>query len=126
MFSGLPSCGRPSRLMMYDLHTLQNRHYVHGNCIASLQSTIPVLIQSLKGSTVNCVAFPDDGAKKRFAFLFEVRVTYISFRYAVKLTSFSGGWFRDNNLWENEARRRKRCCYTGINSLLITKSIMPS
>lgn len=72
MFSGLPTCGRPSRLMMYDLHTLQNRHYVHGNCIASLQSTIPVLIDTLEGMDIQCVAFPDDGAKKRFSFMFEV------------------------------------------------------
>ena len=28
MFSSLPSCGRPTRLMVYDLHTLQNRFYL--------------------------------------------------------------------------------------------------
>jgi hypothetical protein len=87
IFSGLPSCGRPTRLVLYDLHTLQNRHYVHGSCIASLQSTIPVLLERILGRgrgrgrpgaqdgdfEINCVAFPDDGAKKRFSFMFEVR-----------------------------------------------------
>ncbi|EKU20085.1 hypothetical protein NGA_2040700, partial [Nannochloropsis gaditana CCMP526] len=34
MFSNLPSCGRPTRLLIYDLHTLQNRFYLHGNSIA--------------------------------------------------------------------------------------------
>lgn len=27
-FSSLPNCGRPTRLMVYDLHTLQNRFYL--------------------------------------------------------------------------------------------------
>jgi hypothetical protein len=26
MFSNLPSCGKPTRLIIYDLHTLQNRY----------------------------------------------------------------------------------------------------
>jgi phosphoribosylpyrophosphate synthetase len=32
MFSSLPSCGRPTRLMVYDLHTLQNRFYLVRDC----------------------------------------------------------------------------------------------
>ena len=39
MFSSLPSCGRPTRLMVYDLHTLQNRFYlVRSACATSLLS----------------------------------------------------------------------------------------
>mmetsp|Transcript_4152 Transcript_4152/g.6335 ORF Transcript_4152/g.6335 Transcript_4152/m.6335 type:complete len:366 (-) Transcript_4152:8-1105(-) len=71
LFSNLPSCGRPTRVMFYDLHTLQNRFYLHGNSIASLQSAIPVLIDTLKKTTIDCVAFPDDGAAKRFSHMFE-------------------------------------------------------
>jgi ribose-phosphate pyrophosphokinase len=71
LFSNLPSCGKPTRVMVYDLHTLQNRFYLHGNSIASLQTTIPVLIEALKKTNVDCVAFPDDGAAKRFAHMFE-------------------------------------------------------
>ncbi|CAM9295406.1 unnamed protein product [Phaeothamnion confervicola] len=71
MFSNLPSCGRPTRLLVYDLHTLQNRFYLHGNAIASLQTTIPVLTRALKESNVDCIAFPDDGAAKRFAHMFQ-------------------------------------------------------
>lgn len=40
MFSSLPNCGKPTRLMVYDLHTLQNRFYLHGNSVASLQTAI--------------------------------------------------------------------------------------
>lgn len=71
MFSSLPSCGRPTRLMVYDLHTLQNRFYLHGGAVASLQTAIPLLKRRLKQSDINCVAFPDDGAAKRFASFFE-------------------------------------------------------
>jgi ribose-phosphate pyrophosphokinase len=71
MFSSLPNCGRPTRLMVYDLHTLQNRFYLHGNAVASLQSAIPLLKRRMKDSKINCIAFPDDGAAKRFATFFE-------------------------------------------------------
>mmetsp|Transcript_102398 Transcript_102398/g.153464 ORF Transcript_102398/g.153464 Transcript_102398/m.153464 type:complete len:372 (-) Transcript_102398:117-1232(-) len=70
MFSSLPSCGRPTRLMVYDLHTLQNRFYLHGNAVASLQTAIPLLKEQIHNSGINCVAFPDDGAAKRFSAMF--------------------------------------------------------
>lgn len=41
-------CDRPTRLLVYDLHTLQNRFYLHGSTIASLQTTIPVLLEALR------------------------------------------------------------------------------
>jgi ribose-phosphate pyrophosphokinase len=71
MFSSLPNCGRPTRLMVYDLHTLQNRFYLNGNAVASLHTAIPLLKKRLKTSEINCVAFPDDGAAKRFGIYFE-------------------------------------------------------
>eukprot|EP00600_Ochromonadales_sp_CCMP1393_P008727 CAMPEP_0174971276 /NCGR_PEP_ID=MMETSP0004_2-20121128/9892_1 /TAXON_ID=420556 /ORGANISM="Ochromonas sp., Strain CCMP1393" /LENGTH=391 /DNA_ID=CAMNT_0016221187 /DNA_START=182 /DNA_END=1357 /DNA_ORIENTATION=- len=106
MFSNLPSCGKPTRLIIYDLHTLQNRFYLHGNAIASLQTSIPLLINRIQqqqqqqqsssssssndtgggGSSsssqqqgpqreapIDCIAFPDDGAAKRFSFMFAGR-----------------------------------------------------
>jgi len=71
MFSSLPNCGRPTRLMVYDLHTLQNRFYLHGNAVASLQTAIPLLKRRMRDTNIDCVAFPDDGAKKRFSTFFE-------------------------------------------------------
>lgn len=70
MFSNLPSCGKPTRLIIYDLHTLQNRFYLHGNAVASLQTSIPMLLERLKLTEVDCIAFPDDGAAKRFGGMF--------------------------------------------------------
>jgi phosphoribosylpyrophosphate synthetase len=71
MFSNLPSCGKPTRLIVYDLHTLQNRFYLHTNAVASLQTTIPLLIEELKHTNIDCIAFPDDGAAKRFSSMFK-------------------------------------------------------
>jgi phosphoribosylpyrophosphate synthetase len=88
IFNCLPSCGRPTCLMIYDLHTLQNRFYLSGHCIAQLESTIPLLKEHMLGSSghadganaagaassvppVDMVAFPDDGAAKRFGSMFE-------------------------------------------------------
>ena len=71
MFSNLPSCGKPARVIVYDLHTLQNRFYLHNNAVANLQTTIPLLIDRLKGTDIDCIAFPDDGAAKRFSYMFK-------------------------------------------------------
>lgn len=70
MFSSLPNCGKPTRLMVYDLHTLQNRFYLTGNAVASLQTAIPLLKKRMRDSEIDCVAFPDDGAAKRFSSFF--------------------------------------------------------
>jgi len=76
LLSGLPSCGGgPVRVIVYDLHTLQNRFYFHGNAVASLCSTVPLLLTTLKeqarvGKPVEVIAFPDDGACKRFGKVF--------------------------------------------------------
>jgi phosphoribosylpyrophosphate synthetase len=69
MLSNLPNCGRPTRLVIYDLHTLQNRFYLHGHAIASMQTTIPLLIERMRSTHINCIAFPDDGAYKRFGYM---------------------------------------------------------
>jgi len=48
----------------------QNRFYLHGNVIGSLKTTLPLLMPELLKAGVNCIAFPDDGAAKRFAYMF--------------------------------------------------------
>lgn len=66
LLSSLPNIGRPSRLMIYDIHALQERFYFHSSALPSLHSSVPLLIERLKGSDVSVIAFPDDGATKRF------------------------------------------------------------
>lgn len=43
----------------------------HGNAVASLQTAIPLLKEKIKESNIDCVAFPDDGAAKRFSAMFQ-------------------------------------------------------
>ena len=55
MFSSLPSCGRPTRLMVYDLHTLQNRFYLvsfnHPECSTSILGILSYLYFLVEQST---------------------------------------------------------------------------
>jgi len=70
LLSNLPAIGKPTRLMIYDIHTLQNRFYFHSSILASLHTCIPLLLERLKLTNIRCAAFPDDGAAKRFQSLF--------------------------------------------------------
>uniref|UniRef100_A0A7S2VLX6 phosphoribosylformylglycinamidine cyclo-ligase n=1 Tax=Zooxanthella nutricula TaxID=1333877 RepID=A0A7S2VLX6_9DINO len=77
MLSSLPSVGKPTRVMVYDLHTLQNRFYFHTHAVASLHSTVPLLLRALssedtdeEAGPITAIAFPDDGAAKRFGSAF--------------------------------------------------------
>ena len=70
MFSHLPLCARPARLMVYDIHTLQNRFYFHSNCVPSLHTTMPLLRAIVQEKGEYTIAFPDDGAAKRFSAFF--------------------------------------------------------
>ena len=73
LFSGLPLVGRPVRVMTYDLHTLQNRFYVGGRALASLHTAIPLVHRLVRerNNGINAIAFPDEGAHKRFRNLFK-------------------------------------------------------
>jgi non-canonical (house-cleaning) NTP pyrophosphatase/phosphoribosylpyrophosphate synthetase len=58
----------PTRLHIYDLHTLQNKFY-YNNCISiEMETGIDLLRNVLKHDTI--IVFPDDGAKKRFGGFF--------------------------------------------------------
>jgi len=66
MFSHLPDVGKPARMIVYDMHTLGNRFYYADNCLADLRSAFPLLIEAIENSEIDAIAFPDDGAEKRF------------------------------------------------------------
>lgn len=74
LLSSLPSIGRPNRLMIYDIHALQNRFYFHGSTIPSLHTAIPIVLQKLRQppyNTIQGIVFPDEGAAKRFHHFFK-------------------------------------------------------
>eukprot|EP00241_Pyramimonas_parkeae_P006808 CAMPEP_0114244866 /NCGR_PEP_ID=MMETSP0058-20121206/11574_1 /TAXON_ID=36894 /ORGANISM="Pyramimonas parkeae, CCMP726" /LENGTH=323 /DNA_ID=CAMNT_0001357847 /DNA_START=123 /DNA_END=1094 /DNA_ORIENTATION=- len=77
LLSSLPPCGKTTRVMLYDLHTLQNRFYLSNHSVATLHSSVPLLLEELAsftmddGEKITCIAFPDDGAAKRFSYMFQ-------------------------------------------------------
>lgn len=75
MLSAIPlSFYGPCKLLIFDIHALQERFYFGLNVIPLLQSAIP-LIQHQLQTTCNhdkmAIAFPDEGALKRFGRFFE-------------------------------------------------------
>ena len=71
LLSNLPNAGKPIRLMIYDIHALQERFYFHGSTFPSLHTSVPLLFPKLKEAGISCVVFPDEGAAKRFKPLFK-------------------------------------------------------
>jgi phosphoribosylpyrophosphate synthetase len=72
MFNCLPQIGPPTLIITYDIHALQEQFYFHHPAVAGLCSAIPLLLEYVTkwDADIDCVAFPDDGATKRFEKLF--------------------------------------------------------
>ncbi|KAM1716898.1 hypothetical protein ACFX11_024809 [Malus domestica] len=70
MLSNIPiSRGGPTSLVIYDIHALQERFYFGDHVLPLFETGIPLLKQrlhQLSDSDKIVVAFPDDGAWKRF------------------------------------------------------------
>jgi len=65
----------PSEIVIFDIHALQNQFYFSSNVIVRLESTVSLLLDELKAKENNndkyAIAFPDDGAHKRFSYIFD-------------------------------------------------------
>ncbi|KAK6922268.1 Ribose-phosphate pyrophosphokinase, N-terminal domain [Dillenia turbinata] len=70
ILSNIPnSRGGPTSLVIFDIHALQERFYFGDNILPCFESGIPLLkkrLQQLPDSDNISIAFPDDGAWKRF------------------------------------------------------------
>eukprot|EP00252_Welwitschia_mirabilis_P010521 TRINITY_DN2382_c0_g2_i1.p1 TRINITY_DN2382_c0_g2~~TRINITY_DN2382_c0_g2_i1.p1 ORF type:complete len:277 (+),score=41.03 TRINITY_DN2382_c0_g2_i1:120-950(+) len=70
ILSNIPiSRGGPTSLVIFDIHALQERFYFGDNVLPYFESGIPLLKQRLRelpDSQDIVIAFPDDGAWKRF------------------------------------------------------------
>jgi ribose-phosphate pyrophosphokinase len=62
----------PSEIVIFDIHALQNQFYFSSNIIVRLESTVGLLLTELKMNPNEkyAITFPDDGAHKRFSYLF--------------------------------------------------------
>lgn len=75
LLSTVPLTARgPSQIMVFDIHALQERFYFTDNVIPRLETAIPLLLREImmlsKDNAIS-IAFPDDGAFKRFHTMFK-------------------------------------------------------
>jgi phosphoribosylpyrophosphate synthetase len=71
IINNLPRISKPIEVITFDIHTLQNRFYFNNNAYLNNLTMIPVLKQILKETNINNIIFPDYGAFKRFAHMFD-------------------------------------------------------
>ncbi len=60
----------PVQIIIYDIHALQERFYFSDNVIPRLETAIPLLRRRIKDLSNPAIAFPDEGAWKRFGRMF--------------------------------------------------------
>jgi ribose-phosphate pyrophosphokinase len=64
----------PSEIVIFDIHALQERFYFRDNVIPRLETAIPLLearLEELSDTSQLSIAFPDEGAWKRFEHLLQ-------------------------------------------------------
>jgi len=75
MLSATPvTPGGPAQFLIFDIHALQIRFYFQDNCLPVLLSAMPLfknLLHDRYSGEPVAIAFPDEGAKKRFGGFFE-------------------------------------------------------
>ena len=75
MLSALPAVGgKRTRIMIYDVHAPPTQYFFANTTAATLHTACPLAIEKINAmdaaQKIDCVAFPDDGACKRFAGFF--------------------------------------------------------
>jgi ribose-phosphate pyrophosphokinase len=63
----------PTQLVIFDIHALQERFYFTDAVIPRLETAIPLLRERLRDDPGAAIAFPDEGAQKRFGGMFPDR-----------------------------------------------------
>lgn len=72
MLSHIPgTMSGPVQIITYDIHALQERFYFSDTVVPRLETAVPLLLERIKGMPDMAVAFPDEGAWKRFGRMFE-------------------------------------------------------
>jgi len=70
-----PTGGARTRVMIYDVHALPAQYFFTGSCAATLHTTCPLVVNRIglmeADEKIDCIAFPDDGAAKRFTKFFQ-------------------------------------------------------
>jgi ribose-phosphate pyrophosphokinase len=67
MLSAIPmTMSGPAQIVIFDIHALQELFYFSDTVLPRLETAVPLLKTELKGQEGVAIAFPDDGAWKRF------------------------------------------------------------
>jgi phosphoribosylpyrophosphate synthetase len=71
MLNSIPSGASKNNIYIFDIHALCSRFFFHTNAIPVLITLMPDYLQHIsstypESTNLNCIVFPDDGAKKRF------------------------------------------------------------
>jgi len=71
MISAIPNTmSGPTQIIIYDIHALQQRFYFSDSIIPRLETAIPILKNRIRSLDNAAIAFPDEGAWKRFGAMF--------------------------------------------------------
>jgi len=71
MLSNIPgTLSGPVQIIIYDIHALQERFYFSDQVIPRLETAVPLLLKRINNIKNLAVAFPDEGAWKRFGRMF--------------------------------------------------------
>jgi ribose-phosphate pyrophosphokinase len=72
MLSATPhTMSGPAQIVIFDIHALQERFYFSDTVIPRLETAIPLLKKRMAPMSDLAIAFPDEGAMKRFGFMFK-------------------------------------------------------
>ncbi|CAE8628924.1 unnamed protein product [Polarella glacialis] len=70
-----PTGGARTRVMIYDVHSPPTQFFFTGSCSCTLHTACPLILNKISSMDptmkIDCIAFPDDGATKRFSKFFE-------------------------------------------------------
>jgi len=69
-----PTGGKRTRVMIYDVHAPPTQYFFTGSAACTMHTACPLAVSKIKAMAaderIDCVAFPDDGAHKRFSKFF--------------------------------------------------------
>lgn len=72
MLSVIPgTMSGPVQIIIYDIHALQERFYFSDAVMPRLETAVPLLLERIKLLDDLAIAFPDEGAWKRFSRMFK-------------------------------------------------------
>lgn len=68
MLGAIPHChgSGPARIITYDIHALPEQFFFPDNVTVDLRSAMPLMLGALGKTNISAIAFPDEGAAKRF------------------------------------------------------------